>query len=213
MCGGCGGGGRAARLWEDAAGRPDAAGIRARVRALDRLLAGTRWQVRDWHGSWLLRSPSGGCRHVATLDELFHQLPIVDLPTASAAAADRQAVRSTPPAGWHVQGALVWLAAARAAGASAELGLPLAADRCLRVELVQGEIGTLVHEPGDGAVHLAASAAPALLEDLLVTAGGPRSGVPEPRRIVVVEAGDVGPSEDSCATGYGVGVVTAAAAS
>lgn len=172
MCGGCGGGGRAHRLWEDAAGRPDAAGVRARRRAVGRFVSGIRWQVREWHGSWLVRTPSGRTRHVATLDELFAVLPAVHLPTSRAGLpADRQRVRSMPPADWHVQGALVWLGAARAAGLTAELALPVDADRALRVELVQGELGTLAQGPGDGSVRLTAYAASDLLDDLLLTAG------------------------------------------
>lgn len=166
MCGACGGGGRSGPLWEDGAGRVDAAGRRARVRAVGRLTASSQWRVRDWHGSWSTVSPTGSSGHAATLDELFTMLPAVILPLV---AAEQETVSAAPPPGWHVQAALVWVAAARAAGVSAQLVLPIDTDRALRVDLADAQPVTTV--PGDGRVHVTGSSATELLTSLLRTAG------------------------------------------
>lgn len=129
MCAGCGGGGRPAPSWEDAAGRLDTDGQRARVRAVGRLLAGSRWKAEPWHGSWSVSGPTGQRHHAADLDALFALVPVP--PRVTTGEPTRAATPA--PAGWHVQAGMVWVAAARAAGLSGAVVLPTTNGEALRL--------------------------------------------------------------------------------
>ncbi len=170
MCGACGGGGRAGPAWEDAAGRPDVDGRRARARAVRRLLDGTRWKAEPWHSGWVVTGPTGQRHHAADLDALFALLPAPALPTAG----DKSLAAAAPRSGWHVQAGLVWVAAARSAGLEATVLLPDDAGGRLQLRLPGNRTPVETrHEPAaERQIEVECSSAEAVLASLLTVAGG-----------------------------------------
>jgi hypothetical protein len=145
----------------------DAAGIRVRARALARLIDGTRWRVTPWHGSWVVTDPAGRQRHAPDLDAVFRILPTI-APAVAATEPGTVAEEPVPP-GWHVQAALVWVGAARAAGIAAELTLPAVGGPGLAVRV--GPAGVVAHvADGVDRVVVRAPGAAVLLASLLQTA-------------------------------------------
>ena len=121
MCGACGTG-RAAAPWEDVLAGAGPAERASRAAAAGRLLTGRRWRVTPWRGGYLLATPTGAARPVASLDELW---AAVGRPW-SATTRDQRWARTPVPAGWDPQAATVWGAAAAHAGTLTAVELPTA---------------------------------------------------------------------------------------
>lgn len=134
-------------------------------------MAGSRWLVRPWHGSWVVVAPSGRQRHAGTLQELFDILPAIQLPFASPTEPTGTAAASVPDS-WHVQAAVVWLAAADAVGVEASLTLPHGSDSHLSASVAPGRRPEVRHSSGTSDVRVRAPAADNLLHWLLATASG-----------------------------------------
>ena len=141
MCGACGSG-RVAAPWEDELAGAGPAERAARAAAAGRLLTGRRLRVTPWRGGYLLTTATGAARPVASLGELWAAAggPSAVSPT------DQRWARAPVPAGWDLQAATVWVAAAARAGTLTAAALPTAG---------------VVEFRDRGAAHVVDSAAPA----------------------------------------------------
>lgn len=149
MCGSCGTG-RVAAPWEDVLAGAGPAQRTARAAAAGRLLTGRRVRVAPWRGGYLLATPTGAARPVASLDELWAAVGSRSEPTG-----EQRWARAGAPAGWDPQAAAVWVAAAAHAGTLTAAELPA----CGRVAFRDGtahaerapdatQVGVLGPEPG-----------------------------------------------------------------
>ena len=111
MCGACGSG-RVAAPWEDLLAGAGPAARATRAGAAGRLLTGRRVRVTPWRGGYLLTTATGAARPVASLGELWAAAG----EPSPAAPTDQHWARAPVPAGWDLQAATVWVAAAARAG-------------------------------------------------------------------------------------------------
>ncbi|ADB75003.1 hypothetical protein Gobs01_00111 [Geodermatophilus obscurus DSM 43160] len=118
MCGACGSG-RVAAPWEDVLAGAGPAARAARAGAAVRLLTGRRLRVTPWRGGYLLTTATGAARPVASLGELWAAAG-----GPSPAPTEQHWARAPVPAGWDLQAAAVWVAAAARAGTIAAAELP-----------------------------------------------------------------------------------------
>ncbi|WP_166487357.1 hypothetical protein [Geodermatophilus obscurus] len=91
----------------------------ARAGAAVRLLTGRRLRVTPWRGGYLLTTATGAARPVASLGELWAAAG-----GPSPAPTEQHWARAPVPAGWDLQAAAVWVAAAARAGTIAAAELP-----------------------------------------------------------------------------------------
>lgn len=133
MCGACGSG-RVAAPWEDVLAGAGPAARAARAGAAGRLLTGRRLRVTPWRGGYLLTTATGAARPVASLGELWEAAG----GPSPAGPTDQHWARAPVPAGWDLQAAAVWVAAAARAGTLTAAELP----------------GGVVEFPDGGAAHV-----------------------------------------------------------
>ncbi len=157
MCGACGSG-RVAAPWEDVLAGTGAARRAARAGAAGRLLTGRRLRVTPWRGGYLLTTATGAARPVASLDELW---AVAGGPSPGGPAAQRWA-RVPVPAGWDLQAAAVWIAAAARAGTLAAAELPAG-----RVDFRDGGAAHVLPSSGAAEVGVLGPEPEAALTDLL----------------------------------------------
>jgi hypothetical protein len=119
VCGACGSG-RVAAPWEDVLAGAGPAARAARAGAAGRLMTSRRLRVTPWRGGYLLTTATGAARPVASLGELW----VAAGGPSPAAPRDQRWARAPVPAGWDLQAAAVWVAAAARAGTITAAELP-----------------------------------------------------------------------------------------
>jgi hypothetical protein len=119
VCGACGSG-RVAAPWEDVLAGAGPAARAARAGAAGRLLTCRRLRVTPWRGGYLLTTATGAARPVTSLGELW---AAAGGPSPMSPRVQRWA-RAPVPAGWDLQAAAVWVAAAARAGTITAADLP-----------------------------------------------------------------------------------------
>ena len=160
MCGACGTG-RVAAPWEDVLAGAGPAERAARAAAARRLLSAQRMRVTPWRGGYLLATPTGAARPVASLGELWAAAGPVPPPPAG----QHGWARAAAPVGWDLQAAAVWISAAARSGTLAAAELPggavgFAADGTASVEHRSGtKVGILGPDPGTALADLLGFAA------------------------------------------------------
>ena len=157
MCGACGTG-RATVPWEDVLAGAGPAERAARAGAVGRLLTGRRLRVTPWRGGYLLTTATGAARPVASLGELW---AAAGGPSAVSPTVQRWA-RAPVPAGWDLQAAAVWVAAAARAGTITAAELPGGV-----VEFRAGGAAHVVPSSGTAEVGVRGQDAQTALADLL----------------------------------------------
>ncbi len=157
MCGACGSG-RVAAPWEDVLAGAGPAARAARAGAAGRLLTGRRLRVTPWRGGYLLTTATGAARPVASLGELWAAAG----GPSPVGPADQRWARAPVPAGWDLQAAAVWVAAAARAGTITAAELPGGV-----VEFRDGGAAHVVPSSGTAEVGVLGPEPEASLADLL----------------------------------------------
>jgi len=157
VCGACGSG-RVAAPWEDVLAGAGPAARAARAGAAGRLLTGRRLRVTPWRGGYLLTTATGAARPVASLGELWAAAG----GPSPVGPADQRWARAPVPAGWDLQAAAVWVAAAARAGTITAAELPGGV-----VEFRDGGAAHVVPSSGTAEVGVLGPEPEASLADLL----------------------------------------------
>jgi hypothetical protein len=172
VCGACGSG-RAVAPWEDVLAGAGPAERAARAGAAGRLLTGRRLRVTPWRGGYLLATATGATRPVVSLDELWAAVGRDGAPHG-----EQRWARAPVPAGWDLQAAAVWVAAAARAGTITAAALPGGV-----VEFRDGGAAHVVPSSGTAEVGVLGPEPETALADLLrfATRAEPDGDVPAAR--------------------------------